>query len=85
MIFKIWIKFINDPERSNNKRIVYEEVILNERQNQFCNGLENLEIFEIQSDTPCCCFFASDKRFYRTIMLDVDYFEEFATMLYVEI
>ena len=85
MIFKIWIKFINDPERSNNKRTVYEEVIFNERQNQFCNGLENLEIFEIQPDTPCCCFFASNKRFYRIIMLDVYYLEEFATMLYVEI
>ena len=53
-------------------------------QSKFCNGLENLEIFEIQPDTPCCCLFASVKRFYRAIILDVDYLEELATVLYVD-
>ena len=48
------------------------------------NRLENLEIHEIQPDAMCCSYFATDKRFYRTSILEVDYLEAVATVLYVD-
>ena len=48
------------------------------------NRLENLEIHEIQPDATCCCYYATDKRFYRTSILEVDYLEGVATVLYVD-
>ena len=71
----MWLQF--EP---NNIDSMHKEF----KEHQDAGTLVNMSMERIEENRPCLCLFPTDSSLYRAIIVDVNYFEGTAKVLYVD-